>query len=252
MTIPKLINDVEPMDTVSTVNQIIDDKQDVLVSGTNIKTINNTSILGSGDITISAAPDIDNSTITKNTSDQLQTVAVKDNRSGNSIKTWTGTRAQYDALTTNWYAWTVDNTVYYTTSATPNVGDVIYDSNMQDSGKTVSAVGTGTISWADPITLSVIQQTPSGTKSAYFPYDPNNGGACAYINGNLVQENSTVLVNPNESCVLSVSVRYPEGPYTYYIYVDDVLVGSGGREISYTFSPTESTTIGFGGGMAKK
>lgn len=44
--------------------------------------------------------DIDNATITENSSDQLQTVAVKDNRSGNAIKTWTGTRAQYDAITT--------------------------------------------------------------------------------------------------------------------------------------------------------
>lgn len=44
--------------------------------------------------------DVDNSTITLNSSDQLQTVAVKDNRSGNAIKTWTGTKAQYDAITT--------------------------------------------------------------------------------------------------------------------------------------------------------
>ncbi len=35
------------------VNEIIDDKQDNLVSGTNIKTINGNSLLGSGDITIS-------------------------------------------------------------------------------------------------------------------------------------------------------------------------------------------------------
>lgn len=44
--------------------------------------------------------DIDNTTITKNASSKLQTVAVKDNRSGNAIKTWTGTKAQYDAITT--------------------------------------------------------------------------------------------------------------------------------------------------------
>ena len=37
---------------IGTVNEIIDDKQDTLVSGTNIKTINNTSILGSGNIDI--------------------------------------------------------------------------------------------------------------------------------------------------------------------------------------------------------
>lgn len=37
---------------IGTVNEIIDDKQDTLVSGTNIKTINNESLLGSGNITI--------------------------------------------------------------------------------------------------------------------------------------------------------------------------------------------------------
>lgn len=37
---------------VEKINDIIDDKQDTLVSGTNIKTINNTSLLGSGNIDI--------------------------------------------------------------------------------------------------------------------------------------------------------------------------------------------------------
>ena len=38
---------------IKTINDIIDDKQDTLVSGTTIKTINNESLLGSGNITIS-------------------------------------------------------------------------------------------------------------------------------------------------------------------------------------------------------
>ena len=42
-----------PNEIVGKINGIIDDKQDTLVSGTNIKTINNESILGSGNITIS-------------------------------------------------------------------------------------------------------------------------------------------------------------------------------------------------------
>ena len=41
-----------PNEIVGKINEIIDDKQDTLVSGTNIKTINNTSILGSGNIDI--------------------------------------------------------------------------------------------------------------------------------------------------------------------------------------------------------
>ena len=44
---------------VATVSGSVANKQDILVSGTNIKTINNTSILGSGDIEISGGGDVD-------------------------------------------------------------------------------------------------------------------------------------------------------------------------------------------------
>ena len=72
--------------------------QPLLVSGTNIKTINNTSILGSGDITISSAPDVDGSSITLNLDNEIQTVGIIDNNSGNTDKIWTGTLAQYNAI----------------------------------------------------------------------------------------------------------------------------------------------------------
>ena len=44
-------------------------------------------------------PDIDNTTITENSSNKLQTVAVIDQNSGYK-KVWTGTRQQYDAIVT--------------------------------------------------------------------------------------------------------------------------------------------------------
>ena len=47
ITTPPTQNEV-----IDKVNEIIDDKQDTLVSGTNIKTINGTSLLGSGNIEI--------------------------------------------------------------------------------------------------------------------------------------------------------------------------------------------------------
>lgn len=50
--------------------------------------------------TAGSSVSIDNSTITKNGNDQLQTVGYKDVRTSNTLKTWTGTRAQYDAITT--------------------------------------------------------------------------------------------------------------------------------------------------------
>lgn len=88
--------------------------QEPLVSGTNIKTVNGNSLLGSGDITIQSAPDIDNKSITTNASDKLQTVGVIDsNNSTNAIKTWTGTKAQYDAIATK-----DSNTLYNITDDT--------------------------------------------------------------------------------------------------------------------------------------
>ncbi len=50
MTIDKLPCPAKQNETVLKVNEIIDGKQDVLVSGTNIKTVNNISLLGSGNI----------------------------------------------------------------------------------------------------------------------------------------------------------------------------------------------------------
>ena len=72
-----------------------------LVSGTNIKTVNNQSLLGSGNISIQADPAIDSKSITKNTSDQLQTVGVIDqNSTSTALKQWSGTKAQYDSIAT--------------------------------------------------------------------------------------------------------------------------------------------------------
>lgn len=72
-----------------------------LVSGTNIKTVNSQSLLGSGNISIQADPAIDSKSITKNTSNQLQTVGVIDqNSTSTALKQWSGTKAQYDAIAT--------------------------------------------------------------------------------------------------------------------------------------------------------
>lgn len=52
-------------------------------------------------VTIQSSPDIDGKSITKNSSQELQTVGVIDsNNTTNAIKTWTGTKAQYDAIVT--------------------------------------------------------------------------------------------------------------------------------------------------------
>lgn len=50
--VDKITNPPSQKDLIDKVNELVDDKQDTLVSGTNIKTINNQSLLGSGNIDI--------------------------------------------------------------------------------------------------------------------------------------------------------------------------------------------------------
>ena len=72
--------------------------------------------LGSS-VTIQSSPDIDNKSITTNSDDELQTVGVIDqNNTSNAIKTWTGTKAQYDAIVTkdsNTLYWLTDVKIIY-------------------------------------------------------------------------------------------------------------------------------------------
>lgn len=83
-------------------------KQDTLVSGSNIKTINGNSLLGSGNITIetSSTPNVDGTTISYNSSDALQAIAVKNVRDGSTLPIWHGTEYQWNhGDPTTWYYW---------------------------------------------------------------------------------------------------------------------------------------------------
>ena len=55
ITIPPTQNEV-----IDKINELVDDKQDTLVSGTNIKTVNNTSLLGSGNISVGTVTSVNN------------------------------------------------------------------------------------------------------------------------------------------------------------------------------------------------
>ena len=76
MTVSKITSPVTPLEEIDKINEIIDN-------------------LGGGSV------DVDNKSITTNSSDEIQTVGVINSRdSSTAIKTWTGTKAQYDAITT--------------------------------------------------------------------------------------------------------------------------------------------------------
>ena len=92
----------------------------------------------------SGSVDIDNSTITKNSSDQIQTVGIKDVRTDNTLKTWTGTRAQYEAITTK-----DSNTLYNITD------DTDIASTLLDLLYPVGAIYIGTMASCPLATLGI-------------------------------------------------------------------------------------------------
>ena len=105
--------------------------------------------------------DVDNSTITLNSSDQIQTVAVKDNNN-NAIKTWTGTRSQYDSITTKdsntLYNITDDTDVTLTLLNTLYPVGAIYIGTMNACPLQVLGVGT----WQLVSSGRVLQGVSSG------------------------------------------------------------------------------------------
>ena len=140
--------------------------------------------------------DIDNTTITENSSDQLQTVAVKDNRSGNAIKTWTGTRAQYDAITTK-----DSNTLYNITDDTDvtltllellyPVGS-IYIGTMATCPLATLGVGTWQLVASDRVLQGAgTGQTVGDTVEAGLPNITGQISSVAYA----TQTNGALIIN---------------------------------------------------------
>ena len=94
------------------VDDALSDKQDSLVSGTNIKTVNNNSLLGSGNISISGSGTVDSSLSTTSTNPvQNQAITNEINSLNNSI-----TNLEYD---TDWQTLTIAHTsfAHYSTGA---------------------------------------------------------------------------------------------------------------------------------------
>lgn len=147
------------------ITSALNSKQDTLISGTSIKTINDESLLGSGNIVINPSPDTDNLTITKNSNDELQAVGVINSNAGGVLKSWSGTRAQYDAIevkdANTLYNITDDTDVSLTILETLYPVGAIYIGTMKNCP--LEALGLG--AWALKARDMVLQGAGS-TKSA--------------------------------------------------------------------------------------
>lgn len=111
-----------------------------LVSGTNIKTVNNTSLLGSGNINV-ADTDLSNlSTTGQNIADTVK----NQNTVSTRLKFWTGTQAQYDAIATK-----DSDTLYNVEDTTSPIISIL------DSLYPVGAIYIGTMSACPLATLGI-------------------------------------------------------------------------------------------------
>lgn len=137
----------------------VTDKQDKLISGTNIKTINNQSILGSGNITIGGGSSVTVDTSMSSTStNPVQNKVVKnyiDSNCNIPVETTTSTSKQ---LTPNKYCkWANTPTSITITLATPTNSNILnnymFEFTASSSGTTLTMPST--IKWLNGSTPTI-------------------------------------------------------------------------------------------------
>ena len=196
------------------VAEAVSSKQDTLVSGNNIKTINGNSLLGSGDIAIET--NTDDETISYNSSDALQTIAVKNVRDNSTLPIWHGTEYQWNhGVSTTWYYWQTNVTVAAWTATTMpssaywrtvTYGDGKFVVIAFDSTK--AAYSTDGINWAESTLPSSTYWSSVTYGDGKFVVVPNSSNKTAY---------STDGINWVESTLPSkadwASVTYGDGKF---------------------------------------
>lgn len=269
----------------------ISGKQDVLVSGKNIKTVNNQSLLGSGNITIGGSvdsvngqtgavvltasdvgalpdstviPTVNNSTISftqggvtkgsftlnqstgatidldagvttdgttinKNSSGELQTIGViNQNDATKAIKSWSGTKAQYDALPTKdadtLYNITDDSDAQTYEAYTKSETDALVNAK-QDKITGVSGVGDYVVEWKAP--TSADPSWYRKYKSGWIEQGGKFQGAATNV------EYTVTLSKPYDST-------------EYYVSVNQVTKGSGTNTVYDSQYVVNKTTGSFG------
>lgn len=177
---------------------------------------------------------IDNSTITKNGSNQIQTVGYKDVRTSNTLKTWTGTRAQYDAIVTK-----DANTLYNITDDTDTTAamlELLYPVGAVYIGTMdvcpLATLGIG--SWETQISRFLVEQkTP--TKEDRSWYNLYSDGWC--------EQGGTIQTSAVSGGVSSAVVTFSK-PFIdqHYDFNADVVVKSDNTSLYLSGLTSRSAT----------
>lgn len=139
-------------------------KQDTLVSGTNIKTVNGTSLLGAGDVSIDITPD--NLSITKDSNDHLQAVGTVNKNtvasSTNPVYDWVGTLQEYndqniETLHPDWICYITDDVQGGTSVYTKNEVNELLDVKANTDLDNLTSTGKNIANWSNNVTNCVTE-----------------------------------------------------------------------------------------------
>lgn len=189
----KFVDDAAVAELVSKTKQLVAVKQDTLVSGTNIKTINNTSLLGSGNISISGGTPTDV---------QINGTSITSNNVANII-----TNTAYNSSTNK----------IATMSDVPDVSGK--QNTLQAKGSTTKPIyvsSAGTISETNTYaggTAVTLNGTSKAASTASF-YAPTTAISTSTSKSYLVGSSSTTSVATeytNSSCYMSSGKLYSNG-----------------------------------------
>ena len=165
-------------------------KQDALVSGTNIKTINNTSLLGSGNLDISSSGEAENIT-----------------------------QAEYDALTP---AQKSDGTIYFIYDGTPTPGPTPVSNlqNLVDGSATASVRGVGTAGESGSYTMGTYafaegrNTKAKGTSSHAEGYQAIASGSYSHAEGHSTEAEGSMSHAEGSGSQATGDTSHAEGAIT--------------------------------------
>lgn len=174
--------------------------------------------------------DIDNSTITTNSSDEIQTVGIKDVRTDNTLKFWTGTKAQYDAISPK------DSNTLYNVKDDITIQTAVL-SAMFPVGSIYTAktntcpledMGIGT--WQEISTSRILIAKKEATSSDKTWYNLYSDGYCEQGG-----------MEPNASTTISLSVSFRDTIYNVFAMQN----GSDGAYLNRAETISKKTTSNF-------
>ena len=192
-----------------TLNDLLEEKQDLLTSGTNIKTINNESLLGSGNISIQGGGDatdvqVNGVSITQNNVANIATQTAY-NSLTNKIATKNDIPTQTSQLTNDSGYTTNTGTI---TKVQANGTDVASSGTANIPAATTSKYGVTKLSSATNSTSEVLAATPKAVKAAYDLAASKGTGTITgvSVNGTSVATSGVANITSVPASVLSGAI----------------------------------------------